>query len=107
MQQTGKGPSAQTTRQERQALSISQMKELKTWCTNSGLWKGRELGAMHVLLKTKTQEQNSSVQNATLGCKPAPASRYITPNCISKYQFILKWNSGSHRLLLMNWYFFS
>jgi hypothetical protein len=58
MQQTGKGPSTQTTRQERQTLAISQMKELQTRHTITGLWKGRELGAMHVLLKTKTQEQN-------------------------------------------------
>jgi hypothetical protein len=78
------------------------MKELKTRHTNTSLWKGRELGAMHVLVKTKTQEQNSSVQNATLDCKPAPVSRYITPNCTSKDQFIPKWNSGSNRLLLKN-----
>jgi len=78
------------------------MKELKTRHTNTGLCKGREVGAMNVLVKTRTQEQNSSVQNATLGCKPPHVSRYITPNCISKDQFIPKWNSGSHRLLLMN-----
>jgi len=57
-QQIGKGPSTQTTRQEREALSIIQMKELKTRHRNSCLWKGRKLGAMHVLVKTKTQEQN-------------------------------------------------
>jgi len=90
MQQTGKGPSSQTIRQERQALSIIQMKELETRHTNTGLWLGRELGAMHFLVKTKTQEQNLSVQNAKLGCKPPPVSRYIIPNYISKDQFIPK-----------------
>jgi hypothetical protein len=64
------------------------MKELKTRHTNTSLWQGRELDAMHVLLKTKTQEQTSSVQNATLGCRPAPVSRYISPTCISKDQYI-------------------
>jgi hypothetical protein len=58
MQQTGKGSSTQTTGQERQTLTISRMKELKTRHTNTGLWKERELGAMHVLLKKKKRHKN-------------------------------------------------
>jgi hypothetical protein len=67
------------------------------YTTNSGFWKRRELCAMHVLLKTKEQVWNSSVQNATGGCVPAHVSRYITPNCISENHLTLSRKSGAHR----------
>jgi len=34
----------------------------------NGLWRGKEFGAVHVLLKIKKHEQNSGVQNAMWGC---------------------------------------
>jgi hypothetical protein len=61
------GLSSQTTRQERQVASISQMKEFKTRCTNIDLWKERELGAMHVLLKKKKTRTKFKCSKCNIG----------------------------------------
>jgi hypothetical protein len=82
----------------RQTSPLQQPNKKSTqYTTNTGFWKGRELCAMHVLLKTKEQVWNSSVQNATGGCVLAHVSRYITPNCISENYLTLNRKSGEHR----------
>jgi len=65
--------------------------------TNTGLWQVRELGDVHVPLKTMPQDWNSGVQKTMWGCVLAHLSRYITPNCISMDQLTLNWKSGAHK----------
>jgi hypothetical protein len=57
--------------------------------TSTGLWKGREFGAMCVLLEMK------GVQNAMWGCVLAHVSTYITPNCISEEQLMRNWKRST------------
>jgi 3-hydroxy-3-methylglutaryl CoA synthase len=61
IQEAGRVPRTQTTRHERQAPSISQLHRLDT--RHNKYWPFK-LVAIHVLLKTKQQERNSSAQNA-------------------------------------------
>lgn len=71
VQEVGRVPQLQTARHECQALSTSQLKDLTQDTANTCLWEEREFGAMCVPLKTKNQEQNSGVHNATWGlCYP-------------------------------------
>jgi hypothetical protein len=65
MKETGKVPETQTRRQGRQAPSTSELKRLHTRHNTLSPLKGREHGGVHALLRTKKQECNSSVQNAT------------------------------------------
>jgi len=76
----------QTARHERQAPSTSQLEDLTQDTANTCLWEEREFGAMCVPLKTKNQEKNSSVHNATWG---------LCYHCISEDQITMNWKSGA------------
>jgi hypothetical protein len=65
IQETGRVPEMQITRQERHAPSIRQLSRIDTQYNKH--WSSK-LVVVRVLLKTNQQEQNSSVQNATWGC---------------------------------------
>jgi hypothetical protein len=73
---------------------ILQLKTLDTWHNKHWRWKGREFIATCILLKTKKQERNSSVQNATWVCVVLCVLRYITPNSISEHQLTRNWSTS-------------
>jgi len=77
---------------------ISPIPQLKGPDTHhsTGLWKGREFTAMCVLLISKKQECNSSVQNSTWVCMLLHVLRYIIQNSISQHHLTLNWKCRAH-----------
>jgi len=64
IQEAGRVPLLQTASQRRRAPSTSQLKRLDSR-HDPGSGSVRELGSVCVPPKTKTHEQNTSVENAT------------------------------------------
>jgi hypothetical protein len=107
IQETGKVPQMQTTRQERHASSIRQLNRTDTWYSKHWSLK---LVAVRVLLKTNRQEQNSSVQNTTWGCVLYHTKLHFQGPTNTKLE---KQSTHTHThthiskyiQLLLNWYF--
>lgn len=90
-----KVPQTQTTRHDRQAPFISQIKRVHN--TQQTLASGREANCVPLCHACSAKNKGTSVQNATGGCVLAHVSWYIIPNCISENHLTLNWKRGAHR----------
>jgi hypothetical protein len=86
-----------TERKGRQAPSMSQLERLDTRHNSHWLMQCKRIRCHVCSTKTKKQERNSRVENATKGCVLHDISRYITPHCISEDQLTLKWKIRVHK----------
>ena len=91
----GRGYQTHTTRQGRQAPSISQLQIKMHGARHNKQWPTQymRIGVMCALLKAKTREWISSIQNARTGCALANVTSCTKPNCISMDQLTWNWQS--------------
>ena len=105
IQETGKVPQTQTTRQERHAPSVRQLSRTDTRYNKHWSLK---LVAVRVLLKTNQQEQNSSLQNTTWGCVLYHTKLHFqgpTKTKLEKQSTHTHAHISKYFQLLLNWYF--
>jgi hypothetical protein len=89
------------TRQGEHALKSDHVQEqLNTFGTNTGLWKGQELGVVsvtHTRAHTHTHTHTHKNLECNVGLCATPCFQGVTPYCFSEDQLTLTWKRGALR----------